>query len=156
MIITCSCISFFFFLRGKRVHINHQRKGINEQRLLFEFILFLFIFGCVGSLLLHGGCSSLQWASHCGGFYCCGARAPGTRASVVVAHGISCSRHVGSSRNRARTRVPCIGRRILNHCATREAPCISFLTILFVIWFWAFIFFSYSINKKLRVFPWLQ
>ena len=30
-------------------------------------------------------------------------------------------RHVGSSQTRARTRVPCIGRRILNHCATREA-----------------------------------
>ena len=30
--------------------------------------------------------------------------------------------HVGSSRCRARTRVPCIGRRILNHRATREAP----------------------------------
>ena len=29
--------------------------------------------------------------------------------------------HVGSSRTRAQTRVPCIGRRILNHCATREA-----------------------------------
>ena len=31
-------------------------------------------------------------------------------------------RHVGSSRTRARTRVPCIGRQILDHCATREAP----------------------------------
>ena len=31
-------------------------------------------------------------------------------------------RHVGSSQTRARTRVPCIGRRTLNHCATREAP----------------------------------
>ena len=30
-------------------------------------------------------------------------------------------RHVGSSQNRARTRVPCIGRQTLNHCATREA-----------------------------------
>ena len=29
------------------------------------------------------------WASHCGGFSCCGARALGTRASVVVAHGLS-------------------------------------------------------------------
>ena len=29
--------------------------------------------------------------------------------------------HVGSSGTRARTHVPCIGRRILNHCATREA-----------------------------------
>ena len=29
--------------------------------------------------------------------------------------------HVGSSQTRARTCVPCIGRQILNHCATREA-----------------------------------
>ena len=29
---------------------------------------------------------------------------------------------MGSSRTRARTCVPCIGRRILNHCATREVP----------------------------------
>ena len=29
---------------------------------------------------------------------------------------------MGSSRIRAQTRVPCIGRRILNHCATREVP----------------------------------
>ena len=27
-----------------------------------------------------------------------------------------------SSQTRARTRVPCIGRQILNHCTTREAP----------------------------------
>ena len=31
------------------------------------------------------------------------------------------SRHVGSSQTRVQTRVPCIGRWILNHCATREA-----------------------------------
>ena len=30
-------------------------------------------------------------------------------------------RHVGSSQTRARTRVSCVGRQILNHCATREA-----------------------------------
>ena len=30
--------------------------------------------------------------------------------------------HVGSSWTRARTHVPCIGKQILNHCATREAP----------------------------------
>ena len=35
--------------------------------------------------------------------------------------GLFAPRHVGSSRTRARTHVPCIGRRILNHCATREA-----------------------------------
>ena len=40
--------------------------------------------------------------------------------SVVVAHGLVALQHVASSRTRARTRVSCIGRRILNHCATRE------------------------------------
>ena len=38
--------------------------------------------------------------------------------------------HVGSSQTRARTRVPCIGRQILNHCATREAQDSQFLYIL--------------------------
>ena len=41
--------------------------------------------------------------------------------------GPAAPRHVGSSQTRARTRVPCIGRRILNHCTTREAPA-AFLT----------------------------
>ena len=40
--------------------------------------------------------------------------------------GPTAPRHVGSSQTRARTRVPCIGRRILNHCTTREAPCVTF------------------------------
>ena len=75
---------------------------------------------------------------------CCGARAPGVRASVVVARGFSscgsralerrlsscgtrglvAPQNVGSSRTRARTRVPCIGRQILNHCTTREVLCV--------------------------------
>ena len=29
------------------------------------------------------------WASHCGGFSCCGAQALGARASVVAARGLS-------------------------------------------------------------------
>ena len=36
--------------------------------------------------------------------------------------GLVALQHVGSSRTRARTHVPCIGRRVLNHCATREVP----------------------------------
>ena len=36
--------------------------------------------------------------------------------------GLVAPQHVGSSQARARTRVPCIGRWILNHCAPREAP----------------------------------
>ena len=36
---------------------------------------------------------------------------------------------MGSSQTRAWTRVPCIGSRILNHCATREAPLLNTLKI---------------------------
>ena len=45
----------------------------------------------------------------------CGSRAQWLTGPVAP-------RHVGSSQTRARTRVPCIGRQTLNHCATREAP----------------------------------
>ena len=43
--------------------------------------------------------------------------------------GLVTPRHVGSSQTRARTRVPCIGRQILNHCATREAPNLRILNL---------------------------
>ena len=43
------------------------------------------------------------------------------RLSNCGSRGLVAPRHVGSSQTRARTRVPCIGRQILNHCATREA-----------------------------------
>ena len=46
----------------------------------------------------------------------------GTWAQWLWLAGLVAPRHVGSSWTRARTRVACIGRRILNHCATREAP----------------------------------
>ena len=118
--------------------------------ILFYFILF--IFGHVGSSLLRAGFLQLRRAgatlrcgaraSYCGGFSCCGAQVLGERASVVVARGLQqlwlagsraqarqlwrtglvAPRHIGSSRTRAHTRVPCIDRQILNHCATREAP----------------------------------
>ena len=57
--------------------------------------VYLFIFGCAGSLLLHMGFLQLQQvgatlhcgaqASLCGGFSCCGAWALGTQVSVVAA-----------------------------------------------------------------------
>ena len=46
----------------------------------------------------------------------------GMWASVVWPTGLVAPWHVGSSWTKARTCVPCIGRRILNHCTTREAP----------------------------------
>ena len=59
-------------------------------------------------------------------------RSTGSRraGSVIVAHGPSCYAACGISPARARTRVPCIGRRILNHCATREALYYAFLTTI--------------------------
>ena len=63
----------------------------------------------------------LLWStgSRCMGFISCGMRAQ------------AAPWHVGSSRCRAQTCVPFIGRRILNHCATREAPKIYlFLAVL--------------------------
>ena len=45
--------------------------------------------------------------------------------------------HVGSSQTRTRTRVPYIGRQVLNHCATREA-----LSFVFELYFFnKFIYF---------------
>ena len=56
-----------------------------------------FIFGCAGSSLLctgslqlwRAGATSYLWhrASHCDGFFSCGAQAPGAWASVVVVRG---------------------------------------------------------------------
>ena len=45
----------------------------------------------------------------------CGLSSCGTTGLVAL-------RHVGSSQARDRTHVPCIGRQILYHCATREVP----------------------------------
>ena len=113
------------------------------------YLFYLFIFGCVGSSLLLTGFLQLRRvgatlrcgarASHCGGFSC-GVWALGTRASVAVAHGLSScgsralERRLSSWGARAQLLcgmwdppgpglepiVPCVGRWILNHCATRE------------------------------------
>ena len=66
----------------------------------FKINLFIyFIFGCVGSSLLRAGFLWLRRAgtilcygvrvSHCSGFSCCGARALGSRASVVAVRRLS-------------------------------------------------------------------
>ena len=117
-----------------------------------KFIYILFIFDCVGSSSLHAGfrqlrrvvgysslwCAgfSLQWllllpstgSRHAGfsslalglqSLWLMGSRA---QTQQLWCTGLVALRHVGSSRTRARTRVPCAGRRILNHYATRKVP----------------------------------
>ena len=63
---------------------------------------------------------------HHRGLSCCGAQAPDAQAQQLWLTGLVAPRHVGSSQTRARTRIPCIGRQTLNHCATREAPYLPF------------------------------
>ena len=101
-------------------------------------IIIILIFGCVGSSFLCKGFLQLRRvgatlhrgarASHYRGLSCCGAQAPDTQAQQLWLTGPVALRHVGSSQTRARTRVPCIGRQTLNHCATREAQFPGFLT----------------------------
>ena len=69
-----------------------------------------------GATLHHGAQASLYR-----GLSCCGAQAPDAQAQQLWLMGLVAPRHVGSSQTRARPRVPCIGRQILNHCATGEA-----------------------------------
>ena len=67
------------------------------------------------------------------GFSRCDVRAPqlwlvGSRAQAqqLWRTGLVALWHVGSSRTRHRTPVPCIGRWILNHWVTREVPSFNF------------------------------
>ena len=111
------------------------QKMAHSRFFFLIYLLYIFIFGCIGSSLLRAG-FSLRWllllrstGSRHAGFSSCGLWAQqlwlaGSRAQAQQLRrtGLVASRHVGSSRTRARTRVPCIGRRILNHCVTREVP----------------------------------
>ena len=65
--------------------------------------------------------------SHCCGLSHCGAQAPDAQAQRPWLTGPATPWHVGSSRTGARTRVPCIGRRIL----------LLLLSMLFVCLFFA-------------------
>ena len=70
----------------------------------------------------HAGFRSCgAWALRCVGFSSCS-----TRAQWLWRTGFVAPQHVGSSWTRDRTHVPCIGRRILNHWATREVQGVQF------------------------------
>ena len=95
----------------------------------FLFFVFCFFWPCwvfvsvrgLSLVVASGGHSS----SRCAGLSLwrplLGAQAPDAQAQQPWLTGPAAPRHVGSSQTRARTRVPCIGRQTLNHCATREA-----------------------------------
>ena len=126
-----NCLNMHFVAQGR------SRKACRDLLSFFFFFFNLFIyFSCVGSSFLCEGFLQLRQAGatlhrgarapHHRGLSCCGARAPDAQAQQPWVTGPAAPRHVGSSQTRARTRVPCIGRQTPNHCATREAPLLSF------------------------------
>ena len=68
--------------------------------------------------------------------------------------GLVALQHVGSSQARAWTRVPCIGRWILNHCATREVrglfniDSLKFVETSVVTYIWSFFINALYVIEK--------
>ena len=88
-------------------YLTQDQEGLeSSSSFFFNFIYFLFfIFGCAGSSLLHVGFSLVAATKGYSSLWCAGfslrwllllgAQALGTRVSVVVAHGLSCSAACG-------------------------------------------------------------
>ena len=104
---------------------------------LFTFLkkCISFNFGCVGSSLLRTGFlqqwrtgDTLRCRSHCGGFFCCGARARGVWASVVVAPGFSCS-----TRTRAQNSCPLALAGGFLTTAPPGKPLVTILKVLYIL-----------------------
>ena len=103
---------------------------------LFNFIyLFIYLWLCWVFISVQGlslvAASGDHSSSRCAGLSLSRPfllRSTGSRCegSALWLTGLVAPWHVGSSQTRARTRVPCIGRQTLNHCATREAHCSFF------------------------------
>ena len=92
----------------------------SKRGILFIAVRWLLI--AVASLVAEHGLQAhgLQQLWHAGSVVV--ARRLQSAGSVVMAHGLSCSAACEIFPDQGSTCVPCIGRRILNHCATREVP----------------------------------
>ena len=137
---------------------------------IYKFILFIYfwlrwVFAALRRLSLVAAswdysslqCLGFSWrwllllqstGSRRAGFSSCG-----TQAQQFWRTGLVALRHAGSSRTRDRTCVPCIGRRILNHCTTREVPkslVLYLLTImcLDIFFYWLYIFYDLGNTYK--------
>ena len=96
-----TCNDFFFFLIKKKIWLPCLHHGTR-----------LFVVACGVSLVACFFCG--------GGSRVCGLSSSSLRASLVATCGFNCS--VACSPTRDRTRVPCIGRWILNQQTTRKVP----------------------------------
>ena len=91
----------------------------HKQPKLFQIFLFIYFYlgGC--AVCAFSGCNKQGLLSTCG------VQASSCSPSSC-GRGFTTPRHAGSSCTRDRTRVLCIGRRILNHRTTREVPRLFF------------------------------
>ena len=92
-----------------------------KQKFLFILIKHFIIFKILFTYFW------LHWVfSICSGWRLvlgCGARTLDNQASVTLVHGLNCSQGMWDlPRIRDRTRVPCLGRQILNQGTIREVP----------------------------------
>ena len=95
-----------FFVLYIRAFFSFQPFHLKKKTHLFIYFWLRWVFVAAHGLSLvvaSGGLLLLQ--------------STGSRRTGLVA-----LRHVGSSQTRAQTCVPCIGRRLFNHCTTREVP----------------------------------
>ena len=128
-------VFLFNIVRHIRQSINFTFFEISESLLIFSILIFLkinlFIYFWLHwvFIVVHGLSLVAEHRLQVHGLqqlWLVGSRA---QAQQLWHMGLVAPRHVGSSQTRARTRVPCISRRILNHCATREVPSISTLIL---------------------------
>ena len=93
------------------------------HHIMIFFLNYLFVFGCAGSPLL---CLGFLWLRQARAFFSVVHRLLIVVASLVVEHRLWNSGsgvvapHVESPQTRGWTHVPCTGRWILIHCATRK------------------------------------
>ena len=97
-------------------------------QLFKKFCLYLSVLGLCCWVRAFSSCG--ERASHRSGFSCV-ERAFGTRALIVMAHGISCSTACGIFLDQGSNVCPLITRWILNHWTTREVPRMFHLSVLF-------------------------
>ena len=77
----------YAFLKNNFLH--NVLLSIHIFNFIYLFLAVPGLFPSCGEWRLLSYCGS--WVSHCSGFSCCGTQALGIQASVVVAHGLSCS-----------------------------------------------------------------
>ena len=106
---------YLVFVAVHRLSLVAASRGYPSLRCTVFPLQWLLLLQSMGSR--HTGFSSCgMWAQQ---LWLTGSTAPAQQLWCTV---LIAPQHVGSSWTRDRTRVPCIGRRILNHCIAREVP----------------------------------